>query len=525
MKKVLSLLIIGLLLTSVSLGQIETEFIKLAEKGNFVEAQKLIESSYNTSSDRPKLLYLSGILKILNNSPQEGVEKLKAAKGINPKVGNYEYDYWLGLGFHFTNQYDAAIEVWRKYLSKAPIEYKGHRKFVKALIEESKAGLKFDQEHTLYIVENMGDNINTKFAEHSAYLATSEGSLYYTSTHPKEITDDGFYVGISEDIMVASLSPKGSIEDKTPIQGKVNSKHNEGVICLFENDKKMLLFKTDGSGDFYISERLGDYWSKEKPLKGINSPYAESHATFSQDGKTIIFSSNRNSKKGKFNLFISKKVNNKWSKPKEISGINTSYYDDDFPFLSKDGTKLYFSSKRKGGLGGYDVYVSKLDKTNKRWGKPTNLGKPVNSPQDDLFFAFDESIGKGYLTSTRPGGYGESDIYSIKLNNEIMLRGYVFHDFDSLESENSNLYLSFTANETNHEYICKVDLGGYYQLPMNTGEAYTCNIMVKLKDNNYKTLKTEVVKLSSGENRATIIQDFYLESNITSARVRYAQDK
>lgn len=514
MKKVcLTAILFCCLFPIVSYGQDESEFFKHVENGNYEKASLLMEGALKSAPNSPKYLFLAGVLDVFSHQPEKGLEKLEKARSVSSTVGKYEFDYWLGIAYHFNDQYENAISAWQNYLRKCPADYKGRKEEVKSLIEEAKKGMEFDEIHTMFLVENMGEGINTKFSEHSAVYAENESSLYYTSTHPEEITADGFYIGVSEDIRVADLSVTGVPESSEEIDGKVNSRHNEGIITLFDNNRKMLVFKTNGNGDFYYSERMGDFWSKEKPLKGINSIHAESHATFSADGKTIIFSSNRNSNSGKFDLFISKKEGEKWSKPELINGVNNSYYDEDFPFLSADGSKLYFSSNRKGGLGGYDVYVSNFNKTTKKWGKPVNLGKPVNSPQDDVFFTFNELTGEGFLASNRYGGFGQSDIYKVAINKEILLKGYVFHD-SAPEEKRNNLFIRFTGLDTASEFIAKVDQNGYYQLPITLGEKFTCRILDQTAENEFLLLKEEVIEIKSPDHKSTVIRDIYLTESI-----------
>lgn len=106
------------------------------------------------------------------------------------------------------------------------------------------------------------------------------------------------------------------------------------------------------------------------------------------NNKTLIYYSSygENGENGKDLFFMKKLPNNTWSEPLNLgSPINTAA-DEDFPFLSKDEMTLYFSSKSHGSMGGYDIFKSTWDEKNNSWTEPINMGAPINSPFDDLFY-------------------------------------------------------------------------------------------------------------------------------------------
>ncbi len=162
----------------------------------------------------------------------------------------------------------------------------------------------------------------------------------------------------------------------------------------------------------------------------INTPYWETHATLSADGKTLYFVSDRPGGMGGRDIYRSVKLpNNEWSKALNVGTPINSEYDEDSPFFHPDGKTLYFSSNGDQSMGGFDIFFSKKN-VDGTWGNPLNMGYPLNTVGDDVYFSTTIDGKKGYYSSSHEGGLGREDIYSIKLDTAIIepvsiLRGYI----------------------------------------------------------------------------------------------------
>ncbi|GAB3541002.1 OmpA family protein [Spirosoma fluminis] len=155
----------------------------------------------------------------------------------------------------------------------------------------------------------------------------------------------------------------------------------------------------------------------------LNTKYHEGPATFTKDGRRVIFTRNnynegeyRQSKDGvnKLKLYTATQTNGIWGKAEELP-FNNDEYSSGHPALSKDDQLLYFASDRPGGFGGTDIYVSRL--TNGKWGEPVNLGKEVNTKGNELFPFVDEK-GNLYFSSDGQPGLGDLDMFYAQLTNE-----------------------------------------------------------------------------------------------------------
>ena len=140
--------------------------------------------------------------------------------------------------------------------------------------------------------------------------------------------------------------------------------------------------------------------------KGDSRPY------FYNDS-LVLFSSFRSGGYGGYDIYaMVKKGDDGWSTPFNLGPEINSAFDEQYPYLAKDGRSLYFSSNNfRASIGGFDIFEAKYDQEIKKWGAAKNMGMPINSAGDDTHFSLTIDGAKAYLTSNRKTGLGERDIY------------------------------------------------------------------------------------------------------------------
>jgi len=171
--------------------------------------------------------------------------------------------------------------------------------------------------------------------------------------------------------------------------------------------------------DIAISTLKGKTWQKAT-LVGppVNTKNPETAASMTLDGSTIYFASERKDAIGGSDLYMSKrKEGGEWGPVTNLGSVINTKYDEDAPFISMDGKTLYFSSKGHNSMGGFDVFRSVFDESKGTWSEPVNIGYPVNTPDDDLFFTMTGNQKHAYVAALRPGGLGDKDIYEITYND------------------------------------------------------------------------------------------------------------
>lgn len=185
-----------------------------------------------------------------------------------------------------------------------------------------------------------------------------------------------------------------------------------------------------GSGrtDLYMSKRKEGYWTQGINLgSSVNSDSWDSQASLSSDGQILYFASDRPGGKGGTDLYRCRWLGDRWSAPEPLTELNTEY-DEITPSIAPDNKTLYFASNRPGGVGGYDIYVARLQGT--RFSSPQNIGAPINSASDDISYIALPNSTTAYFASDRTGGRGGYDIYRAVPNPEmpepvVTMRGIV----------------------------------------------------------------------------------------------------
>jgi hypothetical protein len=189
------------------------------------------------------------------------------------------------------------------------------------------------------------------------------------------------------------------------------------ISCLSSDGKVLFLSKDDNTNsDIYVSSFSGKTWNKVQKLnRNINTKYWESHGFMSEDGQTLIFASDRPGGFGGLDLYISRKVKGDWGPAVNLGPEINTEFNEDRPFLIKGGSLLFFCSQGHENMGGYDIFRSEFQ-SNSLWSKPSNLGYPVNTPDDNVFFMPASDGLSGYYSLRRDTeGYGREDIYRVIL--------------------------------------------------------------------------------------------------------------
>lgn len=266
------------------------------------------------------------------------------------------------------------------------------------------------------IIKNLGPNVNTEGNEYSQVVTSNQMGIFFTARRAGlgKIADDGENY---EMVMTAEMDELDKWKKDRPLDGFSATDANEAPIQLTNNDNTLLTFYDE---DLYISQRQADgSWTEREPLP-INTNKWDSHAFLYNNGNSMIYASSFGNDEENSDLYIvHKEADGKWTKPYFIEELNTPERED-APFVAEDGT-LYFSSQGHDSMGGYDIFSTRLDSVSGKFSEPENMGAPINLPNDDTFFTL---YGKNaYLSSSRPDGYGQVDIYRIIMFNKSQLQG------------------------------------------------------------------------------------------------------
>ena len=403
------------------------EGITYFKKGNYTEASRIMKGVISQEPDFVDAYYVLGLscFKRANSNFKEAEKYFLKVVGLCPSYNVYAY-YYLGEISYGSEKYDSAIrylEVFMKDVDKI----KSDKDYSRAadLLKYSKFYQKMTREPVPFDPEVV-EGISTPENEYLPILSPDNRMALFT----REIKLPGEKNTLiqsekyKEKFMFSELRPDGKFALGEEMPEPFNLNDNEGGATLTVDNKtlfytvcKYTLNHSYYNCDIYYSEFVNDEWTPIKSVSDkINLPTTwESQPSISSDGKTLYFVSDRSGGYGGYDIYRSiKNDQGEWGTPINLGPAINSTGNEKSPFIHPDGKTLYFSSDGWMGLGGYDIFFSRLNDDG-TWSKPVNIGYPINSPDDEVGFFVSTDGQKGFFASNKLKGVGGWDLYSFDL--------------------------------------------------------------------------------------------------------------
>ena len=389
-----------------------------AGKGTYRDAREfyLFASQYN--SENAELNYKIGICYLFSDDKFESQSYLEKAFVMKENVAD-DIRFMLGKAYHMTLEFENAIQQYQEYLENLEPKQKAlERNNIMKLIQECKNGEELVGDPQRVIITNLGEQINSVGDDYNPVFAPGDTALYFTSRRQhyekaKRSPIDNKYF---EEIYIASRI--GEDWDTARYIGKPVSikNHNSAAVGLSPDGSVLFVYQghKDG-GAIFQCQWKGDKWSSMKNVNSkFKSKWRETTMSISPDGKSFYFvSDNEKETLGGKDIFVARmNALGRWENPENLGNDINTPYDEEAVFIAPDGNTLYFSSKGHNAMGGYDVFRSERNDLGE-WSFPVNLGYPVNSPDDDVFYKVTPDSRYGFYSANRMGGLGGRDIYRI----------------------------------------------------------------------------------------------------------------
>lgn len=340
---------------------------------------------------------------------------------------DYVFDlmYWIGQSHHYGLEFDDAIVFYTRYKEKfqKQTDYHGKRVSlaeVERRIHECQVGKEMVANPKHFSITNVGSAVNSEFEDYAPVLNEAETEIAFTSRRRDgNMNEDVFEDNKPwEDIYYAKKNGTAWLPAKN-IGAPVSAPNHESTLFMSHDGNTLYIYKDDGAGDIFVSTRDPQgKWSPPVPVPGVNSSeYVESSMSITSDGRVLYFASNRPNGLGGLDIYsATKDSRGNWSRPRNLGPAINTELDEEGPFIDFTGKLLYFSSKGRKGMGGHDIYKATLiDAEKNQWSEPENLGYPINTPDDDVFFVTTKDGKHAYYASVREDGMGYSDIYRIEM--------------------------------------------------------------------------------------------------------------
>jgi len=352
----------------------------------------------------------------------------KAAKGKisrnydpispNEKDVPVEVYYYYAKALHLNYEFDKAEENYDLFIRNAPVKHFLYPEAELGLNQIANAKILM-RNPVEFEIENLGAVVNSEYPDFSPVISVDENALFFTSARLRaDSSNFGVFdqaTGLHfEDIYVSYKDRNGVWQE--PELLSINTAQHNATVNVSVDGQTLYIYRDVNGGDIYESRLVGETWSEPVPVSDqINSSAWETHLTITPDGQTIYFVSNRRGGLGGRDIYrVNKLPDGQWGKPFNLGPKINTPYDEDAVFISPDSQTLYFSTTGHNSMGGFDIMYSTLDE-NGEWSEPTNIGYPINTTDDDVFFVTSADGRRAYYSSVRESGYGEKDIYLIHL--------------------------------------------------------------------------------------------------------------
>jgi outer membrane protein OmpA-like peptidoglycan-associated protein len=329
-------------------------------------------------------------------------------------------EYLIARAYHLNHRFDTAITLYETSLKGAVT--KEEKDQIEHYIRNCRNGIELVKHPVKVKIENIGSGVNTKYGEYAPVISGDERTMILTSVRPDSYGGQQDEFGnYYEDIYISTYKDS-SWTPPVNMGAPINSEYNDATISLSVDGQQLYIYQNDsvtGSGDIYVSNLKGGKWSKpEKMSRIINSKYWEPGASMIADENTFFFSSDKPGGLGGTDIYVCKrKPDGLWGEPKNLGPKINTRGDEDAPFIHPDSKTLYFSSTGHNSIGGFDIFTAQYNRKNDSVTTPENIGYPINTADDELFFVWSADGTRGYFSANREDSHGEKDIYVIHRPN------------------------------------------------------------------------------------------------------------
>ncbi len=397
---------------------------EMFEFGDHDGALGLYKQAIKENPNNVKAQFMAGRCHLISvDGKAKAYPYFLKAKELDPEISP-KIHYYLAEGYRYAYDFDNAIknfELYKKDLKRGPHDDQMGKELerVDVKIFHCQNAKEITATEVNVEIVNLGRQINSESNDYAPVLSANEEVLIFTSRRPgstgksKDVDNLPF-----EDLYISRKQGDkwGAPEN---IGESINTDQHDATIGLSANGESLFIYKGTGNGDIYESDYEDGEWTRPKPVKEVNDKnYKETSICVTHPGY-IYFSSDRPGGKGRTDLYvIEKDEKGKYGDPKNLGSVINTKYDEESPYFDVNTNTLYFSSKGHKSIGGYDIFKSVYDEETGEWSEPENLGFPINTPDDDIFFTISGDSKRGYYSSHRKDGFGGNDLYVIYFNEE-----------------------------------------------------------------------------------------------------------
>ncbi len=447
-----------------------------AEDGDFSQAVSLAKKAIDKEK---KFLDAWVFLAFVYSNDKQHLESIKAYETAFAIDSVYSREYKLPYSINLAGlgRFEDALNAVNGLLAATRLNPNTRKaaEYRKKSYEFAIENAKQVDKNYVFAPQNIGAGINSEESEYFPSITIDDKELVFTRK-VNFVNEDFFH----------SYKKGASWDAAKPMEGDVNTPQNEGALNISQDGQLIVFTACDrrdgfGSCDIYMSFRTDNGWTEAINLGGrINTDQWESQPCLSPDKRDLYFASRRFGGYGGSDIYVSRmQPNGKWGDPENLGPTVNTAGDEQCPFIHADNQTLYFTSNGLLGYGDHDLYFAKKGPGN-NWAKPVNLGYPINTINQEgtLFIAADGKT--AYYSSDRSEGRGGLDIYSFELreavrpNKTLWVKGRVF-DNKTKKGLPSAVELIDLATKQPLSKV-QTDETGNYLITLPVGKDYAFNV-------------------------------------------------
>ncbi len=398
--------------------------------------------------------------------------------------------YHLANAYHLNKYYDEGIEMYARFKDSLDVSDVYNMQIVERQMLSCEMAKEISKTPVAVEIYNVGNIINTPHADYNPCVTADGNTLFFTRLIPESTKGD--LTKYSQRIFYSNRLDEERWSTPIDITDQLRTKGRCAVVSVNADGTMLILHKnawseggiTDFHGGllYYSTKptRTAASWSPIVAFnKNINVTRArQTHAAISQDGKKLYFTSDRKGGYGGLDIYVSEYINGDWGPAMNLGKTINTPDNEETPFILADNKTLYFASEGHYNMGGFDIFSSRLDESGK-WSEPVNLGYPINSPDDNVFFAPTGDGKTAFYAQARHEGYftfGDKDIYELLMPSHdeyaqgipITVKGEV--TFDDLKPVDGSAKVLILDSDDRVVHDIKPNDDGTYSIELYAGE-------------------------------------------------------
>lgn len=401
---------------------------KLFQEEKYEQALIIFRDEQKTEQN-PDYLLLRAICFYETKQIDHCLEDLKKLERFN--TGNPENWKYAGLCLMKKGEYLEASRTLKKFISKVKPE---HKDYASIILEIRRCGMALQRLRYVQssFTENAGPIINSPGAEiRPVFSPNFQDRVYFSSSREGSTGGKRDSKGLLDETggqyfldMYYSDFSDGNWSTPTTFLPLLNSPKHD-IVIDFNSDGNVMYYGVSADRqrfDYYSDTFSTTHHYDRQPLKiafPLDGKKGDKDLFFYNDS-LLLFASNHLPGYGGYDIFYCRKKDSVWTSPVNMGACINSSFDEVAPYFTKGGNTLYFASDRIDGFGGSDIFYVNFDHENHEWGKPQNVGLPVNSPWDENYFTLAPDGTNAIFTSNKPEGFGMDDLYIAYFKDQII---------------------------------------------------------------------------------------------------------